>query len=93
VGLRNWLRERGTGPGSVPVHVDEPAYDSWEPLRDFADLETARAFHQELREAGFECVLTSDWPLDEFGHGDIALRVPRGRWGDAEAHLDNLDLD
>jgi hypothetical protein len=29
----------------------------------------------------------SDWPLDRFGRGDIALRVPPGRWSDAEELL------
>jgi hypothetical protein len=32
-------------------------------------------------------VLTADWPLDGFGRGDIALRVPPGRWSDAEELL------
>jgi hypothetical protein len=35
-----------------------------------------------------ESVLTADWPLDEFGRGDIALRVPPGRSSDAEELLD-----
>jgi hypothetical protein len=35
-----------------------------------------------------ESVLTADWPLDEFGRGDIALRVPAGSWGEAERALD-----
>jgi hypothetical protein len=33
-------------------------------------------------------VLTSDWPLDEWGRGDIALRVPRERAIEAEEMLD-----
>jgi hypothetical protein len=33
-------------------------------------------------------VLTSDWPLDEFRRGDIALRVPPGQGIDAEEMLD-----
>jgi hypothetical protein len=32
-------------------------------------------------------VLTSDWQLDEFGRGDIALRVPPGKWSEAEELL------
>ncbi len=39
-------------------------------------LRTARAWHQALIEAGIEAALTADWPLDRFGRGDIALRVP-----------------
>ena len=60
-------------------------------VRDFGDLATAQAFDQTLREAGIEAVLTSDWPLDRFGRGDIALRVPAGSWSDAEALLSNLE--
>ena len=36
-------------------------------------------------------MLTADWPLDRFGRGDIALRVPAERWSEAELHLSNLD--
>jgi hypothetical protein len=36
-------------------------------------------------------VITSDWPLDRFGRGDISLRVPADRWSEAEWHLSNLD--
>jgi hypothetical protein len=34
-------------------------------------------------------VLTSDWPLDEYGRGDIALRVPAGQGYEAEELLDS----
>ena len=60
-------------------------------VRDFAELRTARAWHQALVDAGIEDVLTADWPLDRFGRGDIALRVPPDRWSEAEMHLSNLD--
>ena len=53
-------------------------------MRDFADVQTARAWHQALDEAGIEAVLTADWPLDRFGRGDIALRVPPEDWSEAE---------
>ena len=33
-------------------------------------------------------MLTSDWPLDEWGRGDIALRVPPGRGIEAEEMLE-----
>ena len=85
------LRPR-RGPGQTPVYVDDPTFDRWEVVRDFADLGTARAWHQALIEADIEAVLTSDWPLDRFGHGDIALRVPGDRWSEAEMHLSNLDV-
>lgn len=91
----SWLsRRRG---GSRPpedegdLHVGDPHYDEWELVRDFEDLETARAWRQHLVEAGIEAVITSDWPLDRFGRGDIALRVAPGRWSDAEEFLSGLD--
>jgi hypothetical protein len=94
MGLRDWIPRRrpGPGPGQTPVHVDEAYYDTWEVVRDFGDLRTARAWHQALVETGIEAVLTSDWPLDRFGHGDIALRVPPESWSEAEMHLSNLDI-
>jgi len=89
--FRGSLRGRGGGPGKTPVHVDDPGFDSWEVVRDFADLRTARAWHQALAEAGIEAVLTADWPLDRFDHGDIALRVRGEDWSEAEFLLSNLD--
>jgi hypothetical protein len=71
--------------------VGDPRFDDWEVVRDYGDLETARAFRQHVEEAGIDAVLTSDWPLDRFGRGDIALRVPPAAWGDAEVLLDGLD--
>ena len=94
--LRDWIPRRwrpAPGPGQTPVHVDDPSFDSWEVVRDFADLRTARAWHQALVEAGIEAVLTSDWPLDRFGRGDIALRVRREDWSEAELLLSNLDAE
>jgi hypothetical protein len=73
------------------VHVGDPRFDSWEVVRDFEDVATARAFRQQVTEAGIEAVLTSDWPLDRFGRGDIALRVPPGAWSDAEELLSDTD--
>ena len=82
---------RTPGPGATPVHVGDPHFDNWEVVRDFADLRTARAWHQSLDEAGIEAVLTADWPLDRFGRGDIALRVQSWDWSEAELHLSNLE--
>jgi hypothetical protein len=93
--LRDWLPRRrrgGSGPGQTPVFVDDPRYERWEVVREFADVRTARAWHQALEEAGIEAVLTSDWPLDRFGHGDIQLCVPGDQWSEAEMHLSNLDV-
>ena len=44
------------------------------------------------RDSGIEAVLTSDWPLDEWGRGDIALRVPPGDWSGATEALDEPDV-
>ena len=90
------FRRRGQGdlspgPGRTPVHVDDPSFDSWEVVRDFTDVRTARAWYQALEEAGIEAVLTADWPLDRFGRGDIALRVRPDDWSEAELLLSNLD--
>jgi hypothetical protein len=73
------------------VHVGDPRFDSWEVVRDFEDLATARAFRQQVTEAGIEAVLTADWALDRYGRGDIALRVPPGDWSTAEELLSDLD--
>jgi hypothetical protein len=72
------------------VHVGDPRFDAWEVVRDFEELATARAFRQQAADAGIEAVLTADWPLDRFGRGDIALRVPPGMWSEAEELLSGL---
>ena len=95
MGLRARLAGIGRALGGAPhadgtaeLHVGDPRFDDWEVVRDFEDLDAARSFRQHLGERGLESVLTADWPLDEFGRGDIALRVPTGSWGDAERALD-----
>lgn len=94
MGIRNRLANLGRGlrvphpDGLAELQVGDPRFDSWEVVRDFPELETARAFRQRLDEQGLEAVLTADWPLDEYGRGDIALRVPPGRWSEAEELLD-----
>jgi hypothetical protein len=82
------LRRRAREPR---IHVGDPRFDGWDVVRDFEDLESASAWRQQLGEAGVECVLTSDWPLDRFGRGDVALRVPPGRWSEAEELLGEAD--
>lgn len=86
MGLRAWLA-RMLGGGGTALHVGDPRFDDWEVVRDFEELGTARAWRQHLAEAGIEAVLTADWPVDRFGRGDIALRVPPGRWSEAEELL------
>jgi hypothetical protein len=73
------------------VHVDDATYDDWIVVRDFEDLETALAFRDSLRDADIRAVLTSDWPLDEFRRGDIALRVEGADYGEAEVLLSGMD--
>ena len=80
-------------PRATDLHVGDPRYDEWEPVGDYGDLETAKAFAGHLSGMGITCVLTSDWPLDEFGRGDIALRVPPEAYGDATVVMDGMDLD
>ncbi len=75
--------------GLAELHVGDPRFDDWDVVRDFGELKTARAFRQALESAHLESVLTSDWPLDEFGRGDIALRVPPGMGIEAEEMLDD----
>jgi hypothetical protein len=78
-------------PAKNELHVGDARFDGWEVLRDFEDLDSARAWRQHLEEAGIDAVITSDWPLDRFGRGDIALRVPPGSWSDAEDFLTKLE--
>ncbi len=77
--------------GAAELQVGDPRFDDWEVVRDFEELESARAWRQHLAEAGVEAVITSDWPLDRFGRGDISLQVPPGRWSEAEELLGDLD--
>jgi hypothetical protein len=75
------------------VHIGDATYDDWAVVRDFEDAETGVAFRDQLRDAGIKAVLTSDWPLDRFGRGDIALRVEGSDYGDAEFLLSGMDDD
>jgi hypothetical protein len=84
----SWLRRSGR---ERDLHVADPYYDDWAVVRDFEDLETALAFRDQLRDAGIKAVLTSDWELDGFRRGDIALRVESADYGDAEVLLSGLD--
>jgi hypothetical protein len=77
--------------GLVELQVGDPRFDDWDVVKDFEDLDSARAWRQQLAETGVEAVITSDWPLDEWGRGDIALRVPPGSWSEASERLDPPD--
>lgn len=77
--------------GEAELHVGDPRFDDWESVREFGELEAARAWRQHLTEAGVEAEITSDWPLDRFGRGDILLQVPPGRWSEAEELLSDLE--
>jgi hypothetical protein len=74
--------------GLAELHVGDASYDDWDVVRDFEDLEAARAWRQQLTDAGMDAVITSDYPLNEYGRGDIALRVPPGRWSEANELLE-----
>ena len=74
--------------GLAELHVGDAAYDDWDVVRDFDELETARAWRQQLTDAGIDAVITSDHPLNEYGRGDIALRVPPGCWSEANELLE-----
>ena len=73
------------------MHIGDPRFDSWDVVRDFEDVSTGLAFRRHVLDSGIDAVLTADWPLDRFGRGDIALRVPPGSWSDAEDLLSALD--
>jgi hypothetical protein len=95
MGFRDRIgRVLGTSEGSLhpdglaELIVGDAAYDDWDIVADYGDLETARAFRQALTEAGFETALTADWPVDEYGRGDISLRVPQGAGPDAGEALE-----
>ena len=87
-----WKRTGGTSE-QPDLRVGDPRFDDWEVVHDFEDLASARAWRQHLEEAGVEAVITSDWALDRFGRGDIALRVPPGRWSEADEFLSGLGLE
>jgi len=83
--------KRRREPREPDLPVGDPRFDGWEVVRDFEDLPSAQAWRAQLAGVGIEAVLTADWPLDRFGRGDIALRVPPGRWSDAEEALGEPD--
>jgi hypothetical protein len=79
--------------GVADLHIGDPRFEDWEPVQEFEDLATARSWRGHLEDLGVEAVITSDWPLDRFGRGDISLMVPPGSWSEADEILSGLDLD
>lgn len=93
---RPWQRLRAMLTSEEPdgarqVAVGDPRFDDWEVVREFGDLNAARAWRQHLEDAGIEAAITSDWPLDPHGRGDIMLQVPPGSWSEAEELLSGLE--
>lgn len=89
--FRGLFRDVG-GPihpdGIAELHVGDPRFDDWEVVRDFDDLEAARAWRQQLTDQGLEAEITADYEPNEYGRGDIALRVPKGKWSEANELLE-----
>lgn len=59
----------------VELRIGDQTYDDWPIVADYQEISVAMAFCQQLRDAGYAAEITSDWPLDQFGIGDIALRT------------------
>src|SRR3954462_8395038 len=74
--------------GLDELKIGDASYDDWDVVRAFADLETARAWRQQLTDAGNAAVLTSAHAVNEYGRGDIALCVPPGKGSEANELLD-----
>jgi hypothetical protein len=68
-------RRKFPSSGKITLRVGDAAYDDWPIVADYETIDVAMAFCQQLRESGFAAEITSDWPLDQFGGGDIALRT------------------
>lgn len=68
-------RRKFPSSGKITLRVGDAAYDDWPIVGEFEQIDVAMAFCQQLRESGFAAEITSDWALDEFGQGDIALRT------------------
>lgn len=78
--------------GSAEIMIGDPRFDDWPAVKEFGRLSDARAWRDHLDEAGIEAVLTSDWPLDNFGHGEITLCVPPGSYNEADELLSNYEF-
>ncbi len=85
--LRSLSSDRPDGIGAIAI--GDPRFDDWEVVGEFDDVATARAWHQQLLDAGIEAVLTADHEPSRSG-GDIYLQVPPGMWSEAEELLGGL---
>ena len=73
------------------VSVGDPRLDGWETVSTFAEVKTAVAWRDQLRELGMDASCVADRELDRFGRGDIFLVVPPDQWSRATEIVDNLD--
>jgi len=80
--------DRPDGIGTIAI--GDPRFDDWEVVGEFDDVATARAWHQQLLDAGIEAVLTADHEPGRLD-GDVYLQVPPGRWSEAEELLGGFD--
>ncbi len=98
MGLFDRLRGMGRAAGGdlhpdgvAEVHVHDPRFEDWETVKEFGELETARAWRQQLTDNGIEAALTADSEPNKWGIGDIFLQVPPGKWSEAEELLGNYE--
>jgi len=75
------------------VIIGDAKYDNWPVVADYPDIDTARAFRDQMRSLGYTAELTSDWPLKNNGEDDIALRVTPHDYADATVALEYMDPD
>jgi len=81
-------RRRSERPDQL--YIGDPRFDGWETVREFGDMETARAWLQQLTDAGIAAAITADHELDSYGRGNVYLQVPPGSWSEAEELLSGL---
>jgi hypothetical protein len=72
------------------LFIGDPRFDGWETVREFADMETARAWLQQLTDADIPAAITADHELDRYGRGHVYLQVPAESWSAAEELLSGL---
>ena len=82
---------RGRVAKDPAVSVDDPCFESWETVSTFEDLNTARAWRDQLRAMGLDASCVADHPLDRFGRGDIYLVVPPAQLSQANEIIEKID--
>lgn len=88
MGFRPFSRRRPER--SDQLFIGDPRFDGWETVREFEEMETARAWLQQLTDAGIPAAITADHELDRYGRGDVYLQVPPDSWSEAEELLSGL---